>query len=197
VIRKLQQGPQTAQAAQKATQTLVEVAQQALPSAAKKVAVPKGFMPKVGDRLRIPKLGSTAEVISPVTEEGELTVRMGVMKLTVQLAEVESLSGEKTEPVVKTKPAPPPPAPEPPPVAIRTSQNTVDIRGQRVGDAEGILENAIASAYGPLWIIHGHGTGKLRQGVQTFLASHPRVERFEFAEQNDGGTGVTIAYCRG
>lgn len=196
VIRTLQRGPQTAQAAQHATQTLVGVAQQALPSATKKAAVPKGFMPKVGDRLRIPKLGSTAEVISPVTEDGELTVRMGVMKLTVQLAEVESLSGEKTVPIAKTKPAPPP-APEPPPVQIRTSQNTVDIRGQRVGDAEGILDNAIALAQGPLWIIHGHGTGKLRQGVQTFLTSHPRVERFEFAEQNDGGTGVTIAYCRG
>jgi DNA mismatch repair protein MutS2 len=196
VIRTLQRGPQTAQAAQHATQTLVGVAQQALPSAAKKAAVPKGFMPKVGDRLRIPKLGSTAEVISPVTEDGELTVRMGVMKLTVQLAEVESLSGEKTVPIAKTKPAPPP-TPEPPPVQIRTSQNTVDIRGQRVGDAEGILENEIAIAQGPLWIIHGHGTGKLRQGVQTFLTSHPRVERFEFAEQNDGGTGVTIAYCRG
>jgi DNA mismatch repair protein MutS2 len=197
VIRTLQRGPQTAQAAQQATQTLVGVAQQALPSAAKKAAVPKGFMPKVGDRLRIPKLGSTAEVISPVTEDGELTVRMGVMKLTVQLAEVESLSGEKTVPIAaKVKPTPPP-APEPPPVQIRTSQNTVDIRGQRVGDAEGVLDNAISAAHGPLWIIHGHGTGKLRQGVQTFLTSHPRVERFEFAEQNDGGSGVTIAYCRG
>jgi DNA mismatch repair protein MutS2 len=196
VIRTLQRGPQTAQAAQQATQTLVGVAQQALPSAAKKVAVPKGFMPKVGDRLRIPKLGSTAEVISSVTDDGELTVRMGVMKLTVQLAEVESLSGEKTVPIAKAKPAPLP-APEPPPVQIRTSQNTVDIRGQRVGDAEGILDNAIAGAQGPLWIIHGHGTGKLRQGVQMFLTSHPRVERFEFAQQNDGGTGVTIAYCLG
>jgi DNA mismatch repair protein MutS2 len=198
VIRTLQRGPQTAQAAQQATQMLEGVAGQALPSAAKKTAVPKGFMPKVGDRLRIPKLGSTAEVISPVTEEGELTVRMGLMKLTVQLAEVESLSGEKTEPIAKAKPASaPPPAPEPSPVQMRTSQNTVDIRGQRVADAEGILENAIAAAQGSLWIIHGHGTGKLRQGVQTFLTSHPRVERFEFAEQSDGGTGVTVAYCRG
>jgi DNA mismatch repair protein MutS2 len=55
---------------------------------------------------------------------------------------------------------------------------------------------AIASAQGPLWIIHGHGTGKLRHGVQVFLTSHPRVERFEFAEQSDGGSGVTVAYCR-
>ena len=82
------------------------------------------------------------------------------------------------------------------PLEIRTSQNTVDIRGQRVPDAEVVLENAIANAQGPLWIIHGHGTGKLRHGVQEFLSRHPRVERFEFAEQNDGGSGVTIAYCR-
>jgi DNA mismatch repair protein MutS2 len=81
-------------------------------------------------------------------------------------------------------------------VEVRTSQNTIDIRGQRVADAEVILENAIASAQGPLWIIHGHGTGKLRHGVQVFLTSHPRVERFEFAEQSDGGSGVTIAYGR-
>jgi DNA mismatch repair protein MutS2 len=119
------------------------------------------------------------------------------MKLTVQLAEIESLSGEKAEPIVKAKPTAPP-QPEPKPLAIRTSQNTIDIRGQRVADAELVLENAIAHAQGgPLWIIHGHGTGKLRRGVQEFLTSHPSVERFEFAEPSDGGTGVSVAYCGG
>jgi DNA mismatch repair protein MutS2 len=197
VIRTLQRGPQTAQAAQQATESLEEIAQNRLPSASKVGTPPpkKGFLPQVGDRIRIPKLGNTAEVIGPVTLDGELVVRLGLMKVTVQLAEIESLSGEKAEPTVKAKPAAPPP-PEPKPVEVRTSQNTIDIRGQRVADAEVILENAIASARGPLWIIHGHGTGKLRHGVQVFLTSHPRVERFEFAEQCDGGSGVTVAYCR-
>jgi DNA mismatch repair protein MutS2 len=58
------------------------------------------------------------------------------------------------------------------------------------------LENAIANAHGPIWIIHGHGTGALRRGVQEFLKQLPGVERFECAEQSDGGSGVTIAYCR-
>jgi DNA mismatch repair protein MutS2 len=196
VIRTLQRGPQTAQAAQQATESLEGIAQSHLPSASKVVTQPKkGFLPQVGDRIRIPKLGNTAEVIGPVTSDGELTVRLGLMKVTVQLAEIESLSGEKAEPIVKAKPAAAPP-PESKPVEVRTSQNTIDIRGQRVADAEVILENAIASAQGPLWIIHGHGTGKLRHGVQVFLTSHPRVERFEFAEQCDGGSGVTVAYCR-
>jgi DNA mismatch repair protein MutS2 len=194
VIRTLQRGPQTAQAAHQATQSLEGIGQQTLKP--KQAPPPKqGFRPKVGDRIRIPRLGNTAEVISPVTEDGELTVRLGLMKLTVQLMEVESLSGEKAEPIVKAKPAPSP-TEAPKPLEIRTSQNTLDIRGQRVPDAEMVLENAIASTQGPLWIIHGHGTGKLRHGVQEFLTRHPRVERFEFAEQNDGGTGVTVAYCR-
>jgi DNA mismatch repair protein MutS2 len=194
VIRTLQRGPQTAQAAHQATQSLEGIGQQTLKP--KQAPPPKqGFRPKVGDRIRIPRLGNTAEVISSVTEDGELTVRLGLMKLTVQLMEVESLSGEKAEPIVKAKPAPPP-TEAPKPLEIRTSQNTLDIRGQRVPDAEMVLENAIASTQGPLWIIHGHGTGKLRHGVQEFLTRHPRVERFEFAEQNDGGTGVTVAYCR-
>lgn len=194
VIRTLQRGPQTAQAAHQATQSLEGIGQQTIKP---KQAPPpqQGFRPRVGDRIRIPRLGNTAEVISPITDDGELTVRLGLMKLTVQLMEVESLSGEKAEPIVKAKPAPAP-TEAPKPVEIRTSQNTLDIRGQRVPDAEIVLENAIANTQGPLWIIHGHGTGKLRHGVQEFLTRHPRVERFEFAEQNDGGTGVTVAYCR-
>jgi DNA mismatch repair protein MutS2 len=59
-----------------------------------------------------------------------------------------------------------------------------------------VLEEAIAHAIGPLWIIHGHGTGKLRLGVQEFLNQHPSIDRYEFAEAADGGKGVTIAYLR-
>ncbi|MFM6372805.1 MAG: Smr/MutS family protein, partial [Microcystis panniformis] len=43
-------------------------------------------------------------------------------------------------------------------------------------------------------IIHGKGTGKLRQGVHDFLSRHPQVKRFQLAPQNEGGSGVTIAY---
>jgi DNA mismatch repair protein MutS2 len=61
-----------------------------------------------------------------------------------------------------------------------------------------MLEQAIAQAYqsGVLWIIHGHGTGKLRQGVHAFLQHHPQVERYELAGRADGGAGVTLAYLR-
>jgi DNA mismatch repair protein MutS2 len=195
LIRQLQQGPQTAQEAQQASQSLEQVGNQFLPSRQQSAPKPKpGFQPQLGDRVRIPSLGQTAEVITAPDREGELTVRFGLMKMNLNLAEIESLTGEKAEPVAKRKLAVLPP--EAPPPMIRTSQNTVDLRGSRVADAEVVLEEAIARAIGPLWIIHGHGTGKLRLGVQEFLKQHPRIDRYEFAEANDGGKGVTIAYLR-
>jgi DNA mismatch repair protein MutS2 len=197
VIRRLQQGPQIAQHAQKATNALNEIAERHLPAAPP--AKPKpGFKPNVGDRVRIPRLNQTAEVLSAPDEDGELTVRFGLMKMTVLLSDVESLDGQKAEMPVKQKPAPAPAVALPPPPAVRTSKNTVDIRGKRVADAEFELEQAINQALpsGTLWIIHGKGTGKLREGVHDFLARHPLVDRFELAEQAEGGTGVTVAHLK-
>ncbi|HEY9707683.1 MAG TPA: endonuclease MutS2, partial [Oculatellaceae cyanobacterium] len=198
VIRQLQQGPTSAQNAQRATEELNEIAQRHLPAAPPK---PKpGFRPKIGDRIRIPRFNQTAEVLSAPDEDGELTVRFGLMKMTVALSDVESLDGQKAEMPVKAKPAPAPaPAVAPPPTPpVRTSKNTVDIRGKRVGDAEFDLEQAITQAVqsGALWIIHGKGTGRLRQGVHEFLQRHPLVDRFELAEQAEGGAGVTVAYLK-
>ena len=196
VIRQLQQGPKSAQNAQKATEALNEIAQRHLPV----VPLPKqkpGFKPQVGDRIRIPRLNQTAEVLSAPDEDGELTVRFGLMKMTVSLCDVESLDGQKAEIPVKQKPAPAPTVVSPP-LAVRTAKNTIDLRGSRVADAEFEIEQAIkeATPLGTLWIIHGKGTGKLRQGVHAFLEQHPLVERFELAEQAEGGSGVTVAYLK-
>ncbi|MEP0887855.1 MULTISPECIES: endonuclease MutS2 [unclassified Leptolyngbya] len=210
VIRDLQRGPATAQDAQQATDAISGVAERRLPSRQKPAKPKPGFRPKEGDRVRIPRLGQTAEVLSNPDADGNLTVRFGIMKMNVSLADIESLQGEKPE-VPAKKPVEPKPAEvrakarkeaeeaetetraQAP--AVRTSRNTLDLRGSRVADAEVELERAIASAQpGPLWIIHGHGTGKLRQGVHEFLKQHPQIARFEPAAQADGGSGVTVAY---
>ncbi|MEH1915198.1 endonuclease MutS2 [Nostoc sp.] len=195
VIRRLQKGTPTAQEAQQATNALNQIGQQYQPATPAK---PKaGFMPKVGDRVRIPKLGQIADVITAPDEDGELSVRFGLMKMTVKLQDVESLDGQKPEPVVKAKPIPAAVTPPPQNVPeIRTSKNTIDLRGKRVADAEYILDKAISEATGPLWIIHGYGTGKLRQGVHAFLQQHPRVNNYEPAEQADGGSGVTVVHIK-
>ncbi len=193
VIRRLQKGTPKAQDAQQATDALNQIAQKYQPKAPAKPKV--GFKPKVGDRVRISQFGQTAEVLTAPDEDGEFSVRFGMMKMTVKLEDIESLDGQKAEPVVKQKPAVVP-QPEKPAPAIRTSRNTVDLRGKRVADAEIILDQAISEATGPIWIIHGHGTGKLRQGVHAFLHQHSRVSHHQPAEQVDGGSGVTIAHIK-
>ncbi|MBT9315829.1 endonuclease MutS2 [Leptothoe spongobia] len=203
VIRQLQKGNPTARAAQKATE-LVEtiVQQQQAPSnhPAKKAIA--NYKPKLGEKVRLIGLGGqTAEVVEEPDTDGKVAVRFGLMKTVVDLKDIESLTGQKavtpktptekapekrrtTVKVVKKEPTAP---------AVRTSKNTIDLRGMRVAEAEADLENFIAHATGPIWIIHGHGTGKLKRGVREFLKRHPQILSFDNAEQTDGGTGVTVA----
>ena len=211
IIRQLQSGDRTAQNAQQATDTLNQISEKHLPSR-KQPAKPKpGFMPKMGDRIRIPSLGQTAEVLSGPDANEELSVRFGIMKMTVKLAEIESLDGQKPETkaqlakvaaasaaTAKAKQAASEPAKPNPEIAIRTNENTIDLRGARVSDAEIEIDRALSKAveYGALWIIHGKGTGQLRRGVHEFLATHPQVSRFELASQKEGGGGVTVVYLK-
>lgn len=199
VIKELQQGKKTGQAAQQATTTVNEIATRHRPQPETPKPKPT-YQPQVGEQVRLPKFNQTGEVLTLPDADGKLTIRFGLMKMTVSLADIESLDGQKPELPQKqqksssanvskqvTSEAP----------TIRTEQNTLDIRGYRVAQAETQLENAIRSqTSGTLWVIHGKGTGKLRQGVQEFLKQHPQVERFETAPQNEGGNGVTVAYLK-
>ena len=213
IIRRLQSGDQTAQNAQQATETLNQISQKHLPSRQQPAKPKPGFMPKVGDRIRIPSLGQTAEVLSGPDANEELSVRFGIMKMTVKLGEIESLDGQKPETkaqlakvaaqaqalaTAKAKQAAAEPAKPNPEIAIRTANNSIDLRGARVSDAEIEIDRALSKAveYGVLWIIHGKGTGQLRRGVHEFLANHPQVSRFELATQKEGGAGVTVVYLK-
>ena len=205
VIHRLQQGTPTAQEAQEATNALQKIAEKFILPAIPKTRI--DFIPKVGDRIRIPKLSQTAEVITVPNENCELNVRIGIMKMTVKLADIESLDGKKSQALIKEqknrkvnnskqKTYGKESAETTSRLLIRTSKNTFDIRGKRVTDAEMILEKVITETTGIIWIIHGHGTGKLRQGIQEFLHRNPKISHFETAPQKEGGTGVTIAHIR-
>ena len=79
---------------------------------------------------------------------------------------------------------------------MRTERNTVDVRGLRVHEAEAAVEDQLRTANGPLWVIHGIGTGVLRNAVQKHLRSHPQVEGQRWGEGHEGGRGVTVARLR-
>ena len=200
VIHSLQQGTPTAQKAQKATEALNKIASKQI--IAKPQTAKPSYHPQVGEKVRIPRLGQTGEVLT-IDDDSQLTVRFGLMKMTVSVNEIESLDGQKVETPAKPKATPAKKSPvatasKQAPVTVRTSQNTLDIRGSRVANAEVDIESAIAQATesGILWIIHGKGTGRLRQGVHEFLQRHPQVAKYELASQKEGGSGVTVVYLK-
>jgi DNA mismatch repair protein MutS2 len=155
------------------------------------------WKPLVGDRVRLLALGKAAEVLAISADGLELTLRCGVLRSTVALAAIEGLNGEKPAP-----PAPPPVtvrsrrAPGSRGPQVRTEANTVDVRGLRVHEAEAAVEERLRGANGPVWVIHGIGTGKLKRGLREWLAGVPYVERVSDAEQGDGGMGCSVVWVK-
>jgi len=156
-----------------------------------------GWRPQLGERVRLLALGKAAEVLALSDNGQELTVRCGVLRSTVPLEAIEGLNGEK--------PAPP----EPPQVRVRggtalagqgaqvrTARNTGDVRGLRVHEAEAAVEEILRAASGPVWVIHGHGTGKLKRGLREWLEGVPYVERVVDAEPGDGGGGCSVVWLK-
>ena len=193
VVRRLQKGEVKGKDTHKATQDLKRIAKQTQRPEPKPVVTE--FYPQVGDRVRLRGLAQIGEIVA--ADGDEFTVRSGILKFNLGLNKLEPLDEAQEKKRQRPKPAPVVQMQERG-VEVRTSKNTVDIRGQRVVDAEMMLDDWIANALpGPVWIIHGHGTGKLRQGVQRFLKQHPRVASFEAAAATDGGTGCTVAQLKG
>jgi DNA mismatch repair protein MutS2 len=74
----------------------------------------------------------------------------------------------------------------------------LDLRGQRVDEIlprlDKYLDDAFLGGMPFVRIVHGKGTGALRQAVRQQLRDHPLVKSYRSGEQGEGGTGVTVAY---
>ncbi len=165
----------------------------------KPIGKPQPLRP--GSRVTVRSL--KAEGIITVLGEGEAEVQIGNLRVRAQLEDLEtqrvsasaSTEGEKGE-LSKTKfthsrsetPTPFYPSPG----------LELDIRGQRAEDALDALERYIENAYLAgmpfVRIIHGKGTGRLRQVVREALKKSPHVQRMENGGENEGGEGVTVAH---
>ena len=159
----------------------------------------QGWLPKVGERVRVLSLGKAGEVLALSDDGRELTVRCGVMRLTLEVTAIEGLHGEKATPpeprqpvvAIRSRRNPASRGPE-----VRTEGNTVDVRGLRVHEAEAAVEERLRGANGPVWVIHGIGTGKLKRGLRAWLDTVPYVERVSDAEQGDGGPGCSVVWVK-
>jgi DNA mismatch repair protein MutS2 len=203
IIRRLRQGRRDdstamGETARRAGQRLKHLEQQNRPSPERRDH--RGWLPKLGERVRVLSLGKAGEVLALSDDGRELTVRCGVLRLNLEITAIEGLHGEKAAPppepvraqvAIRSRRNPAGRGPE-----VRTERNTVDVRGLRVHEAEAAVEDLLRAANGPVWVIHGIGTGKLKRGLRDWLATLPYVERVSDAERGDGGPGCSVVWLK-
>jgi DNA mismatch repair protein MutS2 len=146
---------------------------------------------QAGSRVRL-NTGATGDV-AELRGDGKAVVLVGTMRLVV---------AARTLTVLRREPAPARqrsvvPLGDGPTADARYE---VDLRGMRADEAEAVvqaaIDNAVMAEQPHLAIIHGMGTGVLRDTVRSLLAADRRIASFDFAPRQQGGIGVTVAVLR-
>lgn len=139
-----------------------------------------------GDEVKVLTFGQKGTLLEKVSDN-EWQVQIGILKMKVKEKDLEYISTPKP---VETRP-----------MAIVQGRDAdvkleLDLRGERYEAAlmrvEKYIDDALLSNYPRVSIIHGKGTGALRQGVQEYLRNHRSVKKIRFGEAGEGGSGVTV-----
>lgn len=148
---------------------------------------------QIGDTLMLKNLHQKVTVVSLPDKNKKLFVDMGTMKMKVKKDELAVLDENYKEPNKIKIPG----------ASFNRFElkryemsQTLDLRGFRVEEAldevESYLDKASLANLTPVYIIHGHGTGALKQSVRDFLSSSPYVAKFRPGEDSEGGDGVSV-----
>lgn len=140
---------------------------------------------KAGDEVLVTSYGQRGELIRQLSN-GQWEVQLGILKMKVDEEDIQFVAPTK-EPVQRVV------------NTVRSSDhvsNQLDLRGKRFEEAlsevDQYLDAAILANYPQVTIVHGKGTGALRQGIIEYLKNHRSVKSYEFAPNNQGGNGATI-----
>jgi len=161
----------------------------AAPAEASKKVIKAKAAPRAlqkGDEVKVLSYGQKGTLIDKISDN-EWIVQIGILKMKLDQSGLEYVKPEKEKlSYISTS------------VKGRDSnvKLELDLRGERYEDAiirtEKYLDDAILSNYHQVSIIHGKGTGALRQGIQQYLKNHRRVKTYRFGESGEGGHGVTV-----
>ncbi|CAG9611487.1 Endonuclease MutS2 [Bacillus rhizoplanae] len=141
---------------------------------------------KPGDEVKVLTFGQKGQLLKKVSDN-EWNVQIGILKMKVKESDMEYIN--TPNPVEKKAVT-----------AVKGRDYHVslelDLRGERFEDAmarvEKYLDDAQLASYPRVSIIHGKGTGALRQGVQDYLKNHRGVKNFRYGDMGEGGLGVTV-----
>jgi len=142
-----------------------------------------------GDTVWLKDANLAATVLSISDDSRQVELLVGKAKLTVSLEAVEKMDAPKITPAASIKITRP--------AAKTKAPMELDLRGKRAEAIEGLLDSYLndAAVSNLPWvrIIHGHGTGVVKQIVRDMLSRHSLVKSFRPGERTEGGDGVSIA----
>ncbi|EPC09015.1 endonuclease MutS2 [Fusobacterium ulcerans] len=139
---------------------------------------------KVGERLFVNSLNQFANVLKINLSKETVQVQAGILKLEVSLDDVKVVE-EKKQKVYNSF--------SHKKTAVRSE---IDLRGKMVDEAvyelETYLDRAVMNSYNEVYVIHGKGTGALREGILNYLKKCPYVKEYRIGGHGEGGLGCTV-----
>lgn len=147
----------------------------------------------VGDNVKVLSYGQQG-VITKKLGDHEFEVQIGILKVKVTDRDVEKVAAQTSQ--------------KKPEKSVRSSRglrstrasSELDLRGQRYEEAltnlDRYLDASLLAGLNTVTIIHGIGTGAIRNGVQQYLKRNRHVKSYSYAPANQGGTGATIVHLQ-
>lgn len=146
---------------------------------------------KDGLNVYIASLGSNGYIVgNKINKSNEVQVQVGNMKMNIKLSDLrKSLTNtvkvKESGKVTTNKES-----------KAKTVSPEINVIGQNVDEAiyviDKYLDNCASANISPVRIVHGKGTGKLREGIHSFLKKNPHVKSFRIGTFGEGEMGVTV-----
>jgi len=144
---------------------------------------------KPGDSVVIVNLNQKGTIITPPDKDGQAVVQAGVMKINVHVTNLRFVDEQKNE-IKKIKSGR---------IGIAKTRNLsseIDLRGMNLDEAveavDKYLDDASIAGLKEVTLIHGKGTGVLRNGIHQFLKINSHVASYRLGKYGEGETGVTV-----
>ena len=145
--------------------------------------------PKVGDDILVTSYSQRGTLVKQL-KDGRWEAQVGLIKMTLEEQEFNLLKAEKEQQPKRKQ------------VNVVKRANTagpkarLDLRGKRYEEAmeelDAFIDQALLNNMAQVDIIHGIGTGVIREGVTKYLRRNKHIKSFGYAPQNAGGSGATI-----
>ncbi|MFS9255955.1 endonuclease MutS2 [Streptococcus infantis] len=150
--------------------------------------------PKIGDDIIVLSYGQRGTLTNQL-KDGRWEAQVGLIKMTLEEREFDLVQAQQEAPVKKKQVN----------VVKRAGgkgpQARLDLRGKRYEEAmealDAFIDQALLNNMAQVDIIHGIGTGVIREGVTKYLQRNKQVKSFGYAPQNAGGSGATIVTFKG